>query len=86
MISGQRFSALRQDAVIIGVLTLPFLLNDFANIFVGDYRVWLLVDYALVKALPLGVILYLLRVRTISVRTWALSFFGLAGSSSGLSQ
>jgi membrane protease YdiL (CAAX protease family) len=64
--SGPKFSASRQDAVIIGVLTLPFLLNDFANIFVSDYRVWLVVDYVLVKALPLGVILYLLRVRTIS--------------------
>src|SRR5258705_8516724 len=52
--------------MILGVLTLPFLLNDFANTFVKDYRVWLVIDYALVKALPLGVILYFLRVRRIS--------------------
>ena len=52
--------------MIIGVLTLPFLLNDFANIFVRDYRVWLAIDYLWVKALPLAVILYFLRVRRIS--------------------
>ena len=52
--------------MIIGVLTLPFLLNDFTNIFVRDYRVWLAIDYAWVKALPLAVILYFLRIRRIS--------------------
>jgi len=52
--------------MIIGVLTLPFLLNDFANIFVRDYRVWLAIDYLWVKALPLAVILYFLRIRRIS--------------------
>lgn len=66
MNSGQKVSAPCQHALIIGVLTLPFLLNDLANIFVRDYRVWLAIDYAFVKALPLAVILYFLRVRRIS--------------------
>ena len=52
--------------MIIGVLTLPFLLNDFANIFVRDYRVWLAIDYGLVKVLPLAAILYLFRCGRIS--------------------
>ena len=56
----------RQDAVIIGVLTVPFLLNDFANIFLTDYRAWLMIDYVFVKAFPLGVIFYLLRTKRIS--------------------
>jgi membrane protease YdiL (CAAX protease family) len=52
--------------IIICVITLPFLLNDFANIFVRDYRVWLIVDYALVKALPLTLIFCFLRAQRIS--------------------
>ena len=56
----------RQDAVIIGVLTVPFLLNDFANVFLTDYRAWLMIDYGFVKAFPLGVIFYLLRTKRIS--------------------
>lgn len=51
----------RHDAAILGVLTLPFLLNDFSNIFVSDYRVWLIIDYVFVKAFPIAVVLYLLR-------------------------
>src|SRR5207247_770966 len=52
--------------MIIGVLTLPFLLNDFANIFVRDYRVWLAIDYIFVKALPLAAIWFLLKTKRIS--------------------
>jgi len=55
-----------KDTIILGVLTLPFLLNDFANIFVKDYRVWLTIDYVFVKAFPLAVILYLLRTKRMS--------------------
>ena len=44
-------------------LTLPFLLNDFSNIFVRDYRLWLAIDYIFVKAVPLALLACLLRAR-----------------------
>ncbi len=59
---------MRQDMTILSVLTLPFLLNDFSNIFVTDYRLWLTIDYISVKALPLVFIALLLGARKIS---WA---------------
>ena len=34
------------------VLVVPYYLNDFANIFLRDWRLWLLVDYLLLKLLP----------------------------------
>lgn len=56
----------RQDTVILGVLTLPFLLNDFSNIFVRDYRAWLTIDYLFVKAFPIAVVLHLLRSKKLT--------------------
>jgi hypothetical protein len=38
-----------------------FLVNDLANIFVRDYRVWLLIDYGFAKGLPLAMILWAIR-------------------------
>lgn len=58
----------RGDLLIITVLTVPFLLNDLANIFVRDYRLWLAIDYLFVKAFPLGVIAYLIKTNKLS---WA---------------
>ncbi|HOX27646.1 MAG TPA: CPBP family intramembrane metalloprotease [bacterium] len=43
------------------VCAAPFFLNDFSNIFVKDWRVWLLIDYSCVKLFPLLVVIYLLR-------------------------
>ena len=56
----------REDSLILGILTAPFLLNDFANIFVKDYRVWLAIDYIFVKVLPLAAFWFLLRTKRIS--------------------
>jgi membrane protease YdiL (CAAX protease family) len=56
----------RQASLIIGILTAPFLLNDFANIFVKDYRVWLAIDYIFVKAFPLAAVWFLLRTQKIT--------------------
>jgi CAAX protease family protein len=56
----------RREILIVTVLTLPFLLNDFANIFVKDYRLWLAIDYIATKAFPLALISYLLRARRMS--------------------
>src|SRR6266567_1776158 len=66
MATESKNNSLREDSLILGILTAPFLLNDFANIFVRDYRVWLAIDYIFVKALPLAAILYFLQVRRIS--------------------
>lgn len=52
--------------IILRSLTAPFLLNDFANIYVADYRLWLAIDYVAVKAFPLGFISYLLRTKKLS--------------------
>ncbi len=68
----------RQDTIVIGVLTLPFLLNDFANIFVRDYRLWLAIDYGFVKALPLALILYFLRAQRISYSDLGIQRIGFA--------
>lgn len=58
----------RDDLLIITVLTAPFLLNDLANIFVRDYRLWLAIDYLFVKAFPLAFIGYLIKTGKLS---WA---------------
>jgi membrane protease YdiL (CAAX protease family) len=51
----------------------PFYLNDFANIYVDDWRWWLCIDYAGVKLFPLLVVLWLIRGRNMPA-----SEFGLA--------
>jgi membrane protease YdiL (CAAX protease family) len=43
------------------LLTAPFYLNDFANIYVKSWGWWLLIDYAGVKLFPLLVVLWLIR-------------------------
>jgi uncharacterized protein len=43
------------------LLVFPFLVNDFANIYVRDARLWLAIDYAFVKGLPLAVLWFLVR-------------------------
>ena len=45
------------------LLASPFYLNDFASIFVKDWRLWLLIDYVGVKLFPLAVALWLIRSR-----------------------
>lgn len=42
------------------LLASPFYLNDFANLFVKDWQLWLLIDYLAVKLLPLAAIGWLL--------------------------
>jgi membrane protease YdiL (CAAX protease family) len=41
----------------------PFYLNDFANLYVKNWRWWLLIDYTGVKLFPLGVALWLIYSR-----------------------
>jgi membrane protease YdiL (CAAX protease family) len=49
--------------VVLAVLAAPFYLNDFASIYVTDWRWWLAIDYVAVKAFPLGVIAWLIASR-----------------------
>ena len=42
------------------LLCVPFYLNDFSNIYVPDWRVWILIDYTSVKFLPFVVVLWLI--------------------------
>ena len=46
-----------------GLLATPFFLNDFSNIFISDYRIWLAVDYIFVKFLPTALIVYALQTK-----------------------
>jgi membrane protease YdiL (CAAX protease family) len=39
----------------------PFYLNDFSNIWIDDWRIWLSIDYLFVKAVPLMAAVWLLR-------------------------
>ena len=39
----------------------PFYLNDFSNIYVKDWRWWLLIDWASVKVFPMLVVLWFIR-------------------------
>jgi membrane protease YdiL (CAAX protease family) len=53
----------RPPAWVPLVLLGPFYLNDFANLHIHDWRLWLLIDYLGVKLLPLLVVAWLLRSR-----------------------
>jgi len=61
-------SAVGQRATSVWTLILlcaPFYLNDFSNIFVTNWRWWLLIDYTGVKLFPCLVILHLIRRHTL---------------------
>lgn len=52
--------------VALLLLLSPFYLNDFANLYVRDWRWWLLIDYTCVKLLPLLVVLWLIRAKRLT--------------------
>ena len=52
----------RRNAPTVTTLDLlfaPFYLNDFANIYVHDWRTWLAIDYVFVKAMPLLLVVWM---------------------------
>lgn len=60
--------------LLVGLLlTAPFYLNDFANIFVRDWRWWLFIDYTATKLFPFVIVLWL-----VSRRKMALAELGLS--------
>ncbi len=60
--------------VVLLAIAGPFYLNDFASIYVKDWRWWLAIDYVAVKLFPLAVIAWL-----IGSRRMELAEFGLTG-------
>ena len=76
----------RSDGAALGLALLPFLLNDFANIFVSDPAAWLALDYG-ARLLALAVVAGLLRQGRISARDLGLarlSWPGLLAWAAGL--
>lgn len=65
------FEKIRQDGfsggepkhpiIVVILLCLPFYLNDLNDIYVNDWRWWLLIDYVAVKLFPLLVLAWLIR-------------------------
>ncbi|HOO56596.1 MAG TPA: type II CAAX endopeptidase family protein [bacterium] len=49
----------------------PFFLNDFSNIYVKDWRLWLFIDYTAVKLLP-----FILFIRLVKTKTATIADFG----------
>lgn len=54
------------SASILILLVTPFYLNDLANMYVADWRAWLLIDYVTVKLFPLLLIGWLIGSRKCS--------------------
>lgn len=60
--------------LLVGLLlTAPFYLNDFANIFIRDWRWWLFIDYTATKLFPFFVVLWLISRRKITLTELGLS-------------
>jgi len=74
--TGDRLSYAKQGnrryVWILILLCVPFYLNDFSNIYVTDWRLWILIDYTSVKFFPFLVVLWL-----ISTKRMKPSEFGL---------
>jgi membrane protease YdiL (CAAX protease family) len=61
------------------LLLLPFYINDLADIYVGDWRLWLLIDYTAVKLLPLLILTWLIHTNRLTPE--ALGISGLPAAS-----
>jgi membrane protease YdiL (CAAX protease family) len=51
----------KHPIIVVILLCLPFYLNDLNDIYVKDWRGWLLIDYVAVKLFPLMVLAWLIR-------------------------
>jgi membrane protease YdiL (CAAX protease family) len=60
-------SAGRIYVPILILLCTPFYLNDFTNIYITDWRLWLLIDYTSVKGFPLLILLWLIHTGKMEV-------------------
>jgi membrane protease YdiL (CAAX protease family) len=64
---------------VLVTLCLPFYLNDFSDIYVKDWRLWLSIDYIAVKLLPFLVVFSMIRTQKMKP-----SAFGLNRQSAGV--
>ena len=55
------------------LLTSPFYLNDFANMYVTNWRWWLFIDYVGVKLFPFLVVLWLIRSKKMRISEFGLT-------------
>jgi membrane protease YdiL (CAAX protease family) len=65
----------RYLAVLL-VIAAPFYLNDFANIYVKDWRWWLAIDYVAVKLFPLAVVAWLIGSKKMQLAEFGLTVQG----------
>ena len=56
------------------LLSVPFYLNDFSNIFIKDWRLWLLIDYTVVKIFPFLFVFWLIRNNKMQPFEFGLTF------------
>jgi len=49
--------------IVLILLSSPFYLNDFSNIYIRDWRLWIWIDYTTVKLFPFLVVLRLIRCK-----------------------
>lgn len=61
------------------LLVAPFYLNDFSNIFIHDWRLWLFIDFVGVKLFPSAVIFWLIRSRKMEPPDFGLTLQRLPG-------
>jgi len=61
---------------VLILLCLPFYLNDFADIFVTDWRPWLAIDYIAAKLVPLLVIWWLIGTKKMDRAAFGLRIAG----------
>ena len=59
--------------LVLILLVSPFYLNDFASIFIKDWRLWLFIDYAGVKLFPFVVTLWLIRSKKMRLTEFGLT-------------
>ncbi len=48
---------------VLALLCVPFYLNDFSNIYVTDWRLWIFIDYTSVKLFPFLIVLWLISTK-----------------------
>jgi membrane protease YdiL (CAAX protease family) len=49
--------------LVLILLSTPFYLNDFSNIYITDWRLWISIDYTTVKLFPFFVVVWLIRCK-----------------------
>lgn len=63
------------------LLAAPFYLNDFSSIFIQDWRLWLAIDYFMVKLVPICGAVWLIRSGTFSCRDLGFRSLSIRGFS-----